>query len=210
MAERDAEIPDWSVPQIRNFERHHTAPVKTGSDLFKVALSTLDDICFSFDRADASSRRVLETAVDEDAVQSWLAEQLKFRASDRFHVHREAEVADKKEPDLIVSSTSAPCEVAIEVKHGGKTWTVRQLEEGLREQLAQDYLKPVARRHGIFVITHHGKRKWRHLTTKRTLNFPELIAHLTDIASTLVSNDSGPIEVTVRGIDASPAGANSA
>ena len=40
--------------------------------------------------------------------------------------------------------------------------------------------------------------------------FPELIAHLTDIASTLVSNDSGPIEVTVRGIDASPAGANSA
>ncbi len=203
MAERDTEIPAWAVTDILTLERQHTAPVKTGSDLFRVLLSTLDDIRFSFDNEDASSRPVLETAVDEDAVQNWLADQLNLRAKGRFHVHREAEVAGKKQPDVSVSSTSAPCEVAIEVKHGGKDWSVRELEEALRQQLAKDYLKPASRRHGVFLITHHGKRTWRHPVTKKIMIFTDLIAHLSTIALTLLRNKTGPIEVTVVGVDAS-------
>ncbi len=203
MAERDTEIPAWTVPDILALERQYTTPVKTGPDLFRVVLSTLDDVRFSFDNADATSRRVLETATDEDAVQNWLAEQLILRANDRFHVHREAEVADKNLPDVLVSSASASCEVAIEVKHGGMGWTVRKLEKALRNQLAENYLRPASRRHGVFLITYHGKRTWRHPATKKTLTFTDLIAHLTNIASALLRNKTGPIEVTVVGINAS-------
>jgi hypothetical protein len=84
-------------------------------------------------------------------------------------------------------------------------WTVRQLEKALQKQLADDYLKPESRRHGVFVVTHHGTRTWLHPETRKVLIFPELIAYLADFASTLRSNTCGPIEVAVRGIDASPA-----
>jgi len=47
------------------------------------------------------------------------------------HAFREAEVAIRDKPDVIIASTSAPCEVAIEVKHGGKGWTARDLESAL-------------------------------------------------------------------------------
>jgi hypothetical protein len=205
MAERDTEISPWTVADVLTMERRYTAPVKTGPDLFRMVLFRLDDINFSFAHADASSRRVLEVAPDEKAVQTWLAEQLNLRANGCYHAHREVEVAGGKEPDVIVSSTSASCHVAIEVKHGRMKWTVRQLEKALQKQLADDYLKPESRRHGVFVVTHHGTRTWLHPETRKVLIFPELIAYLADFASTLRSNTCGPIEVAVRGIDASPA-----
>src|SRR5712675_1999373 len=106
-----------------------------------------------------SSRALMERAKDEDEVQHWLAEQMNARAKGRFHVVREAEVAIGDKPDLIVASTSAPCQVAIEVKHGGMGWSARDLEKALRTQLAEDYLKPENRRHGVLVITHHRDRR---------------------------------------------------
>ncbi|MCH8148004.1 MAG: hypothetical protein IH987_08425 [Planctomycetes bacterium] len=210
MAERDTERPAWTVDETLALERQFCAPVKTGVDLFRVVLSSLDDICTSFSNSDASSRRVLESAVDEDAVQSWLAEQLEFRSSGRFHVLRELEVADGNKPDIVVVSASAPCQVAIEVKHGGMDWSVRDFVKALRGQLAEDYLRSATRRHGVFLITHHGKRTWRHPKTKAVMNFSDVIAYLTSIASTLLRNESGSIEVAVRGIDASPVGVKEA
>lgn len=112
-AERDAELPSWSVTEVLNLERRHIAAVKTGIDLLRVVMAILDDIIHGFFNEDASSRPVREKAEDEDAVQNWLAEQLRLRARGRFHVHREAKVAGSKEPDITVSSTAAPCEVAI-------------------------------------------------------------------------------------------------
>lgn len=205
MAERDAEMPAWSVAETLGLERRHTAPAKTGTDLFRLTLAVLDEIRYDFEKADASSRRVVETAEDEDAVQNWLAEQLRLRDRGRFHVYREAEVAGGDLPDIIVASTAAPCEVAIEVKHGGKRWTVRKLDEALRQQLAEDYLKPASRRHGVLVVTRHGHRTWRHPATGQTMTFSDLITFLAAIASRLTSNTAGPVEVAVKGIDASGA-----
>src|ERR1700716_167791 len=48
----------------------------------------------AFDHEDASSRAVLETAKDEDAVQNYLAEQLRLRSKGRYHTARENEVAE--------------------------------------------------------------------------------------------------------------------
>jgi hypothetical protein len=112
------------------------------------------------------------------------------------------EVADKKEPDILLSSTTAPVEVAVEVKHGGKRWTVRQLEDALRAQLIDDYLRPANRRYGILVITHHG-RTWRDPETGATLDFEQLMERLRRLAATLQRNTSGPIDVAVVGLHSS-------
>jgi hypothetical protein len=201
MADRDAELPAWTPKEVLNFERERTAPVKTGGDLLRLIEAILKDIQFQFMRGDASSRRVLQRAEDEDEVQNWLVEQLNLRARDRFRAFREAEVAQGDKPDVIVVSTSASCEVAIEVKHG-KRWTVRHLDAALRIQLAEDYLKPETRRHGILVITHHRARQWRDTETNELMTFPRLIERLSGTATTLVHNAVGAIEVICMGIDA--------
>ncbi len=200
MAERDAELLAWTPREVLSFERERTAPVKTGADLLLLVEAVLKDIQFQFAQGDASSRRILQRAEDEDEVQNWLVEQLNLRSRDRFRAFREAEVAQGDKPDVIVTSTSASCEVAIEVKHS-KRWTVRQLDSALRNQLAEDYLKPEARRHGILVITHHRARQWRDTDTNEHMTFPRLIACLSTTATTLTRNSVGAIEVKCIGID---------
>jgi hypothetical protein len=201
-AERDAELLAWTPKEVLTFERQRTAPVKTGADLLRLVEGVIKDIQFQLDKGDASSRRLLQRAQDEDEVQNWLAEQLNLRAHDRFRAFREAEVAQGDKPDLIVASTSAACEVAIEVKHS-KNWTLKELDHALRNQLGENYLKPDTRRHGMLVITHHHARQWRDTETNELLTFAALIERLAVTAATLRRNSAGTIEVKCLGIDSS-------
>jgi hypothetical protein len=203
-AESDAEPPAWNEGEVVTFDAQRTAPVKTGADLLRVVLAILNEIQFHLVNSDVSSRSLLEGAKDEDEVKDWIVEQMNYRSLGRFNAYREAQVAGKNKPDVIVSSTTGQCEVGIEVKHGGKGWTLRKLENALRLQLARDYLKPPTRRHGIFLVTHHGKRYWRDSESNSLMSFEALIYALKAMAKTLIQNDSGPIEVECLGIDASP------
>ncbi|MDR3579565.1 MAG: hypothetical protein P4L44_06360 [Oryzomonas sp.] len=202
-AEQDAEPPAWKPAEVLAFERQYVAPAKTGDVLLNVVIGVLSDICSSFSSSDATSRAMLERAKNEDEFQEWLTEQLSLRSQGRFHVHREAQVAHGDKPDIIVSSTAAKVEVAIEVKHGGMKWSVRDLEKALIKQLAEDYLKPTTRRHGVLVVSCHGLRSWRDPDTQTNLCFQDMIARLQKLAPSVVSNKLGPIEVRVFGIDAS-------
>jgi hypothetical protein len=204
MAERDAEHLAWNANEILAFERHHISPIKTGLDLYRLTQSILAQITWDFDNANASSRAVLETAKDEDAVQEYLAEQFRLRARDRYHTARESEIAEGNMPDIIIAAVGAPVEVAIEGKHGGKGWSTNSLEDALRKQLSEDYLRPENRRHGLLVISNHKRRGWLHPVSKKNINFTEMIAYLQGVAATIVSNSVGGISVTVVGIDALP------
>ena len=133
-------------------------------------------------------------------------EPLSLRANGRFHVHREPEVAEKNEPDIIISAVGTPIELAIEVKHGGKeSWSVRKLEAALGEQLVADYLRTPARRCGILVITHHGNRTWRAPENNAVVTFDALIDQLRSMARTITSNATGPVRAEVVGIDTTKA-----
>jgi hypothetical protein len=201
-AERDAENPAWSPAELLTFQRQFTAPVKTGADLLRVVMGVLGDIAQNLTHGDVTSRPLLERAKDEEEVQHWLVEQMNARSRGRFHAFREAQVAGGDKPDVIAASTSAPCEVAIEVKHGGKGWTARDLERALRTQLAEDYLKPESRRHGVLVITHHRDRRWLRISDNKPISFSDLIAWLSGIAATITENAVGPIVVKCVGINA--------
>lgn len=202
-AERDGEVTAWSIADVLGFEREHTMPARTGEELLRIAIAVLDEIAFDLQKQDASSRRVLAAASDEEAIQNWLAEQLMLRSRDRFHVHRETEVAEGKLPDIVLASTASEVQLAIEVKRGD-SWTVKQLEQALRKQLAETYLKPETRRHGLLVVTHNGCKGWRRTGPSRgNMNFAEVIAHLSSVASSVLKNTAGPIQVAAKGLDAS-------
>jgi hypothetical protein len=201
-AEKDTEFPAWSEAEVFAFQAKYTAPVKTGHDLLNVMSDVLADIQLGLTRDDVSSRSLLLKAEDENEVKNWLVEQMNFRANGRFLPYRETEIVFGDRPDVIASSTSAPVAVAFEVKHGGKNWSVKDHELALTSQLAKDYLKPVERRNGIFVISNHGTRTWRHPQTGATLQFGDLVKHLEAIASTIHANNDGAIQVRVFGLDA--------
>ena len=169
-ATRDAELPTWTAEEVRGFERTFLTPAKTGADLLRVVLGVLADIQRGLTTDDFSSRALLERAKDEDEVQPWLAEQMLLRAKGRFQITRENEIALGDKPDITVSSTACPFQVAVEIKHGGKGWTGAELQNALRVQLAVDYLKPKSRRHGVLVITHHHSRRWQR--PNRVSRFP--------------------------------------
>jgi len=199
-AEADGDLIAWNEREVLAFERAGTGPAKTGADLLRLVMALLSDISASFKQADASSRSVLQLAQDEDQVQTWLTERLNERSKDRFHAHREPKVADKNEPDVVVSSTSANVEIAIEVKNGNKKWTVTQLEDTLSGQLARDYLRTPKRRNGVLLISLHTDRTWKR--SGEVWAFERLIDHLQTIAVGVTGNASGPVEVRVFGLDA--------
>jgi hypothetical protein len=204
MAERDSEFPAWTEREVIRFEQDHASPVKTGEDLLRVVIAVLKDIQFQMDKADANSRPLLQRAQNEDEVRNHIVEQMQGRSRDRFHAYREAQIANRDRPDIIVASTSAQCEVGIEVKHGGKSWTKAQLEGALKVQLSEDYLKPLTRRHGVFIMTKHTSRRWRDPETGKMLTFESLMKWLTKEASEIRTNSSGPISVRCVGLDSSP------
>lgn len=200
-AEADGDLPTWLATEVTKFEQTHSAPVKTGAQLLTLTLGVLADIQASFKTADASSRQLLALAQDEEEVQGWLAERLNERARGRYSAAREPEVADRNEPDILVSSTSTDVQVAIEVKNGNKKWTVIQLEGAVRGQLAKDYLRPANRRDGILVVSLHRHRTWR--VPGEEWDFARLIEYLKTVAQATRANDSGSVQVAVVGIDAS-------
>jgi hypothetical protein len=198
-AEKDAELVAWRETEVRDFEFRGLAPVKSGEELFALVNHVFDDIITDLTSADASSRPLLKNAYTEEHVQLWLAEQLRFRAGGRYSVHREPIVADKKEPDLVLTSTSAPCQVAIEIKHGGKAWSGNDLRSALYDQLVGLYLRPHDRRHGIFVVSHHDtNRRWQIPPTGDLVGFNELISWLQLECSTLTELGAS---VSVCGLD---------
>ena len=91
------------------------------------------------------------------------------------------------------------------MKHDDKGWTLSALRHALRVQLAEQYLLPANRRHGVLVITNHRDAKfWRDMEEKVRVGFDEVIALLQAEAASIATNSSGPIKVEARGIDAAP------
>ncbi|TRX00764.1 NACHT domain-containing protein [Candidatus Methylobacter oryzae] len=205
MVERDAELPAWTENETLTFENKHITPIKNGNELYQCILHVLDDIRYGFEQSDASSKQLLSKLAeikkdDEKSVQNWLAEQLTLRANGRYHVHREVEVADIKEPDIIISGTTGQFEIAIEIKQAD-SWSPNELKEALTQQLSEYYLKPTNRRHGILFLTDHGRRQWKHPDYQKRLTFIELQTFLSDIAIAIKNNTAGNVKVSVFGID---------
>ncbi|NOZ83774.1 MAG: hypothetical protein GXP60_03040 [Epsilonproteobacteria bacterium] len=205
MAERDAERPPWTEGETIEFENKYIAPIKTGNDLYRVVLAVLEDIRHQLSHGDTSSKRLLSLLAeigkdDEESVQNWLAEQLTHRANGRYHIHREAEVANKDKPDIIVSGATELVEVAIEVKQAD-SWSPNELIGALTGQLAKDYLRANTRRHGILFMTDHGRRQWKDTLTRGKLSFDKLLALLSRIATSTTENSTGKVEISVFGID---------
>ncbi len=204
MAERDSNPPPWQPSQIIAFEQKTLLPVCNGEELLAVITGILEDIQHLLDNNDASPRAALRDCQDEDGVQRWLAYELTQRAHGRFSVTQETVTDRPNRMDILVQAATVPDQLVIEVKHGGKEWTAKQLLGALEKQLGEGYLLPDTRRHGILVVTNHGPRRWTHPVSKIRLPFSELLTLLQDRADKLTRAQGYARTLKAFGLDAAP------
>ncbi len=196
-AEKSSERPARTESDVLTFHKNQSLVIKSGDDLYRVIQNVLEDIRHQLDKGDVSSKRLLSKLAiikkdDESSVQNWLADQLRLRSNYRYSVSREAEVAECKRPDIII--TVPGFEVAIEVKQAD-SWSSNELMNALTKQLSEDYLKSKERRHGILFMSDHGRKKWA-----VAKSFSQLVLILENKAKTIKKNDSGDIKVSVFGL----------
>ena len=202
MVENAAQLAPWKPSDFKYFEKHNQLPIKNSIDLRDVVSGVFASIRDDFESEDASSKQLLMQATEESYVQEWLYEQLRLRAKRQYHVIREPEVADKNKPDIVIASTLIDAQLAIEVKHSGKGWTIRDLENAIDKQLITKYLRSENRRHGFLVITNHNKNKyWISPKTRKRIDFASMIKHLQAYSDGMIDQHPNDISVEIVGID---------
>jgi hypothetical protein len=201
MAEAASEGGPWDEAAVLRFEAECIEPATTGERLFALVCELIEDIGGVLQGEDVSARELLLTAKDEHAVQSWFAKELRGLSRDRFAVVIENEAPGRNRMDITIISRAADAEVSVEMKHGGKGWTLPELKAALTNQLAKRYLKAANRRHGVFVVSNHGPRQWTDESGHK-IEFAELLKRLQAEAETITANRFGPAHIAVRGLNA--------
>ncbi|CAI9417379.1 hypothetical protein ANOBCDAF_03963 [Pleomorphomonas sp. T1.2MG-36] len=200
-AERDADLPVWSAAETRSFGDTFLGPLRTCDDLFGRVGAALLDIADFLLTGDFSSANHVRAMGKEEAVQLWLADNLRQRLGDRYKVTRELEVHNRKKPDIEVESREIGLACAVEIKRGD-SWTIPDLQKALHHQLVGQYLKPETRRRGFLVISSHGeKAHWEvGAHTRGRLTFTEVIERLQAEAAVYETNLEVDVRIKVIGL----------
>jgi hypothetical protein len=202
-AAADGDLKPWEPTAIVEFEERFERPVGSSSDLYEVACSRLASLKYELEHDDFSNRDLLRQDerdhVLEERVQLWFAREFRNSARGQYTVHREEEVIDGDKPDIRLASEKADAPTSVEIKVAD-TWKFEELVEALEDQLVGRYMRAERSRHGILLMTWHGKRlTWPDGTDE--LTFLQVMERLSKKASGIRASDGGIDGLSVVGID---------
>lgn len=144
----------------------------------------------------------LKAQPDEPAVQRWIADRLDLKKGIAYSVDREPHVADEKEPDVRLRAKASNASLPIEIKLTNPDgWTLQQLEDALRIQLAGRYLRDRNAHHGILLLVRQESRQkgWKDTKTNTFIDFDEVVIRLKELALeiAIASPDAPVCEIVV-------------
>jgi len=182
-AAQDSESAPWPPGEVAAFEAAAEAAPSTAKDLQRTLLRRLDDLHHDLLHGDFAQGTTLQGLVGETAVQNWVAERLRMKQGRAYSVEREPHVVDEKEPDVRLRARATDASVATEIKIA-ESWTLRQLEEAVTDQLCGRYLRARDARYGVLLLVYQHARPqgWQHTETGAFLGFHEVVAHLRHLA----------------------------
>ncbi len=192
-ASEDAEHTPWTADEAARFEQQFERPPVTGRELQVVALQRLEDMQHDLIHGDFQQGTTLSALPDESAVQNWMADRLRRVQGNAYSIEREPHVAEEKEPDLRFRGKASDANVATEIKVA-ESWTLRQLEEALVDQLCGQYLRAQDGREGILLLVHQKPRpKGWELPDGTYIGFDAVVQRLRALAASIRSTSlSGP------------------
>ncbi len=192
----DAEPTPLTPAQIIEIDTCSEMTPATGKQLLQLVMDRLADIQHDLLHGAFSNINLLRLAPSEDHFQIWLTSELNKLANGRFTAVREPQVANKKKPDILVTSAHrSGKQIAIEMKLVDKPWTVSKLEDGLSHQLVGQYLKHESCCHGIYVSVRQRKERWK--MDEFEMTFERLLERLASQAEQLTQRMSVSGEVVV-------------
>lgn len=199
-AEQDVEHCAWPGGEVTQFAAEAERDPVTEAELFRIALSRLDDLKLDLEEGDESEASLLRKAEDEPELRRAIAHRLRQAAHFKYTTGSEEELADKSRTDVRLHNPRIEQRVPIEIKIAGK-WSGERLKERLAHQLVEQYLR--AARHGIFLVVNRGgerdRKSWKF--GQRAVDFDGLIAALAAEASALLGASTTMEALEVVGID---------
>ena len=202
-AAEDAEHSPWPPGEAHAMEQNFDAASSTPADLQLVALRRLADLQHSLHHDDFAQGRTLKLLSDEQAVQNWVADQLRSRQRRAYSLEREPHVVDEKEPDIRMRAPKTDASVPIEIKVA-ESWTLPELEAALTDQLIGRYLRAYNAGHGILLLVHQKPRPRGWLASDgQWLSFPEVVAHLGGMADAIAATAPDAPQCRIAVLDVS-------
>ena len=176
-------------------------PPQDRDGFFTVMMDRLTDLDHDFRHGDLSDRDLVQRAELEAEVQRTLAWRLQARANGAYKITREEEVADRKRADIRFLSVQGEAKAVAEVKIADN-WSLRQLEEALRDQLFGKYLRDGECKAGCRLLIYRGKKRyWQHPESRKRLGFGEVVAFLREGAADIETENSNDVRLAVVGLD---------
>lgn len=182
----DAEPECWGPGDSAKFIGSFKFPIRSGHDLFALALRRIRALIDELEDADFRRREGLPTTENEDHLQEWLARYFDERAGGQYTVHREVLVAYGKEPDIRLDAQCCT-PTSIEVKWVDN-WSFQELSSALSDQLVGRYMRARRSRHGILFLAWKGKQKTWRPTGEDPVSFQELTRRLGVESETILNS----------------------
>lgn len=203
-AQLDAESAAWLPREVAAFEATAEAAPSTAKDLQKLLLRRFDDVQHDLLHGDFAQGATLQGLDGETAVQHWVADRLRLKQGHAYSVEREPHVVDEKEPDIRLRTRATDASVATEIKIA-ESWTIRQLEAALVDQLCGRYLRARDGRHGVLLLVHQNTRPrgWEDPDTDALLSFGEVVQRLRHAAAAVASESPDAPQPEIAALDVS-------
>jgi hypothetical protein len=142
----------------------------------------------------------LGRATNERDLQLLLAHELELRSNGKYKVHREPEDANRNKADIHLSAPDAIENIHIEIKIADN-WSLKELLDGLQNQLVDQYLRNPHNNYGIFILIYLGRKKtWRY-RSKTYKSFNDIIHILEEETDAIMSANCSITQLCTIGID---------
>jgi len=202
-AESDSESEPWSSIDVCEFEVDFLTVPRNPFDLQRLALYRLGDLQHDLLNSDYAQGAVVAQLEKEVAIQNWIADRLRAAQGRSYSIEREPHVAEEKEPDIRFRAKASDANVPMEIKVA-ESWSLAELEDALKVQLIDRYLRDRHNRYGILLLVHQRARPkgWRSATGE-WLNFVQVLEHLRTAARLIAGESPNAPQVEIAVIDVS-------
>jgi predicted transcriptional regulator len=166
--------------------------------LFTAMMTKLDTFEHDVLHAEDSPVDALRLLDQETELRRSIAFWLRKADHGVFDFTQEAVVVDENRTDIRFHPRTMPGYATVELKR--ETWSVRELEAALSDQLVGQYLQHENCRAGCLLICQAKAKKWRHPDTNAWMSLAEVVDHLEAIAKQVMASRP-ELHVAVKGID---------
>jgi hypothetical protein len=200
-AEQDGDLAPWTALQVREFADKLERTPSNHRELSELAHLRLLDLRDDLENGDSSVASIILKADQETEIRNYIGHVLREKASGRYSIPQEEELADAKRPDLRFLGASFDGPVPAELKLADK-WTGPALFERLENQLCGDYLRDNRSNRGLFILVYRGEKAgWDMPGAENRVDFEGLVEALQNYWITISARFPGVEDVQVVGID---------